>query len=168
MTNEQNIRKVRIEGGNLRFNSAHFITYSGQCERLHGHNYVVQVEIEGVLDEDSLVFNFSTLKQCTEDICKRLHHRFLLPLHNSHLELTEAADSWEIRYQNRRYIFPRADVVGLPIDNSTAERLSEYICDELCNSLVVSRFANLYSIMVGVEERPTQIAFYSKSLRESK
>ena len=51
MGSEQIMRKVKVEGGNLRFSSAHFITFGGKCERLHGHNYGVLVEIEGTLTE---------------------------------------------------------------------------------------------------------------------
>ncbi len=61
MEEEQILRKVKIEGGNLRFSSAHFITYGGKCERLHGHNYGVLVEIEGTLNEDNLVFDFTKI-----------------------------------------------------------------------------------------------------------
>src|SRR5947208_10966948 len=52
MADKQIMRKVKVEGGNLKFSSAHFITFGGKCERLHGHNYGVLVEIEGALNED--------------------------------------------------------------------------------------------------------------------
>ena len=125
------MRKVKVEGGNLKFSSAHFITFGGKCERLHGHNYGMLVELVGELGEDKVVFDFTLLKRFTREICQRLNHRFLLPLHNPHLELVSSPDEWEVRFQQKRYIFPRADVVELPIDNSTAERLAEYICGEL-------------------------------------
>ncbi|MBV8695728.1 MAG: 6-pyruvoyl tetrahydropterin synthase family protein [Chloroflexi bacterium] len=159
-------RKVKVEGGNLKFSSAHFITYGGRCERLHGHNYRVQVEIEGELGDDKLVFDFTVLKRLTREICQRLNHRFLLPLHNPHLELTSSHDSWEVRFQGKHYVFPRVDVVELPIDNSTAERLAEYICTELCRELAEYDTARLHTIMVGVEEAPTQMAFYQRPLHE--
>lgn len=159
-------RKVKVEGGNLKFSSAHFITYGGKCERLHGHNYRVQVEIEGELGDDKLVFDFTVLKRLTREICQRLNHRFLLPLHNPHLELTSSPDSWGLRFEGKHYVFPRVDVVELPIDNSTAERLAEYICNELCRALAEYDTARLYTIMVGVEEAPTQRAYYQRPLRE--
>lgn len=166
MPGERISRKVKIEGGYLHFSSAHFITYGGKCERLHGHNYGVLVEVEGSLNEDKLVFDFTILKRLTKDICKRLDHRFLLPLRNSHLELTSSEDEWEMRFKGKRYVFPRVDVVELPIDNSTAERLAEYICGELCQELRAYDTSNLTSITVGVEEAPTQMAYYTWSLLE--
>jgi len=166
MSGQRAIRKVKIEGGHLDFNAAHFITYGGKCERLHGHNYSVLVEIEGELDADKLVFDFTVLKRITKEICQRLNHHFLLPLYNPHLELTQSASEWEIRFKGKRYVFPHADVIALPVDNSTAERIAEYICDELCQSLAEQNTAHLHTIMVGVAEAPTQMAYYQRRLHE--
>ena len=160
------LRKVKVEGGNMKFNSAHFVTFGGRCERLHGHNYGVLIEVEGTLNEDKLVFDFSVLKRLTREICQRLNHRFLLPMHNPDLKLSESPEAWEVRFQEKRYVFPRADVVELPIDNSTAERLAEYICSELRKGLATYNIANLHSLMVGVEEAPTQMAYYRVALGE--
>jgi 6-pyruvoyltetrahydropterin/6-carboxytetrahydropterin synthase len=154
------LRRVKVEGGNLNFSAAHFITFGGKCERLHGHNYGVLVEMEGTLNEDKLIFDFTIIKKLTREICQRLNHRFLLPMHNPHLELKELSGEWEVRFGERRYIFPRSDVVELPIDNSTAERLAEYICSELRSALANYSIVNVQSIMVGVEEAPTQMAYY--------
>jgi 6-pyruvoyl tetrahydropterin synthase/QueD family protein len=159
----KNMRKVKIEKGYLDFSSAHFITYGGKCEHLHGHNYAVLVEIEGELGEDKLVFDFTVLKRLAKELCKRLDHRFLLPLHNPHLNLQATEHEWEIRFQARRYLLPRIDVVELPIDNSTAERLAEYFCEELCKKLADYNIANLHTIMVGVEESEMQMAYYLKN-----
>ena len=160
MENTTVLRKVKVEGGYLRFSSAHFITFGGKCERLHGHNYGVLVELEGTLGEDKLVFDFTILKQITRVICRSLNHRFLLPMHNPHLQLREQDDAWEIQFGSKRYVFPREDVIELPIDNSTAERLAEYICQEIRAKLAAYPTANLQTIMVGVEEAPTQMAYY--------
>ncbi len=163
MADEQTIRRVKVEGGYLRFSAAHFITFGGKCERLHGHNYGVQVEVEGNLNDDKLVIDFTILKHLTRDICRSLNHHFLLPLHNPHLEVRELTDAWEITFQERRYVFPRSDVLALPIDNSTAERIAEYICDELIAKLADYDTSNLMKMTVGVAETPTQIAYYYRS-----
>jgi 6-pyruvoyl tetrahydropterin synthase/QueD family protein len=160
MADKQIMRKVKVEGGNLKFSSAHFITFGGKCERLHGHNYGVMVEIEGTLNDDKLVFDFTIIKRLAREVCQRLNHRFLLPLHNPHLQLVTSPESWEIRFQEKHYVFPRSDVVELPIDNSTSERLAEYICGELRQALADYDTTNLHTIMVGVEEAPTQMAYY--------
>lgn len=161
------MRKVKIEGGYLRFSAAHFITFGGKCERLHGHNYGVLVEVEGELGHDKLVFDFTILKRLTREICRRLNHHFLLPLHNPHMQLTLVEDTaWEIRFQEKRYLFPRVDVIELPIDNSTAERIAEYICSELLKALASYEISHLHTIMVGVEESATQMAYYRRAIHE--
>src|SRR5581483_8187373 len=103
MPSERIIRKVKVEGGYLNFSSAHFITYGGKCERLHGHNYGVLVEIEGTLGEDRLIFDFTVLKRLTKDICRRLDHRFLLPLYNPHLTLHSSSTEWEIAFRSEEH-----------------------------------------------------------------
>lgn len=166
MSEQRTLRKVKVEGGYLKFSSAHFITYSGKCERLHGHNYGVQIEVEGTLNKDHVVFDFTILKRLAHEICQRLDHRFLLPLDNHDLELTASADCWQIRFGKRYYVFPRTDVVELPIENSTAELLAEYFCHELCKALKEYDISNLASILVGVEEAPTQMAYYQQNWQQ--
>ena len=44
--------RVRVTKDHLVFSAAHFITFNGNvCERLHGHNWRVAVEVTGGLDE---------------------------------------------------------------------------------------------------------------------
>ena len=61
------------------FSSAHQLRgYKGKCEELHGHNWKVQVEVEGEkLNETGLLMDFKDLKQITHTILDRLDHRFL-------------------------------------------------------------------------------------------
>jgi len=166
MSRERIMRKVKIESGYLNFSSAHFITYGGKCERLHGHNYGVLVEIEGTLGEDKLIFDFTVLKRLTKEICRRLDHRFLLPLYNPHLELHASSSEWEIHFGQKRYTFPREDVAELPIDNSTAERIAEYIGNELCSLLAEYDTSNMSTLLVGVSEASTQMAYYQRPFQE--
>lgn len=158
--------KVIVEKGNLRFNAAHFITFGGKCERLHGHNYAVSVTLEGPLTPDSYVFDFVELKKIVRRISETLDHRFLLPLHNQHLKIQQDEGSWELEFKERRYVFPARDVMPLPVDNITAERLAEYIWREIARELRASGGDHLLTLTVGVEEAPGQTAFYSQGLSE--
>ena len=157
------MHKVEVNKGNLSFSAAHFITFGGKCERLHGHNYAVSAILEGDLTEDRYVFDFVELKKTIRRICDRLDHHFLLPIQAQHLDIREADEEWEIRFENRRYVFPAEDVLVLPVDSITAERLAEYICGQLVSSLKEQGRLSLTSITVGVEEAPGQTAFYRHS-----
>jgi 6-pyruvoyl tetrahydropterin synthase/QueD family protein len=155
--------KILIERGNLGFSAAHFITFAGECEPLHGHNYGVRVEAAGPLTADSYVFDFVTLKNIVRALCKDWDHRFLLPLRNPHLLITERDDAWEIDYDaNSRYTLAKSAVVALPIDNATAERLAELLAHRIVAALRERGLGDsLEHLTVGIEETEMQIAFYT-------
>jgi 6-pyruvoyl tetrahydropterin synthase/QueD family protein len=154
------VYRVVVKEGNLRFSAAHFISFAGKCERLHGHNYAVSVELEGELTEDRYVFDFVVLKRIMRQICDSLDHRFLLPQLSEDFDIKTTGGEWEIRFENRRYVLPAEDVLALPVDSITAERLAEYISGQLVEALGEHDVANLTSVTVGVEEAPGQTAFY--------
>jgi 6-pyruvoyltetrahydropterin/6-carboxytetrahydropterin synthase len=159
--------KVLVEKGTLNFSAAHFISFAGKCERLHGHNYAVSAELVGELTEDRYVVDFVVLKRIVREICDRLDHHFLLPMDSTTLQIQESDGEWEIRFEDRRYVLPAQDVLPVPLDNITAERLASYICDQLVAELhrqAVDGAQGLSSITVGVEECPGQTAFYQRSL----
>jgi 6-pyruvoyltetrahydropterin/6-carboxytetrahydropterin synthase len=158
---------ITLERNTLRFSAAHFTTFGAECEPLHGHNYAVSVEIEGELTADSWVFDFVEAKRIVAAICKGLDHRFILPLGNA--ALTVAADDaeYEIAFDTRRYVVPRQDVAALPIDNSTAERLAEWVAGRLEAELRTRGTSNLTRIKVGVEEAPGQAGWYEMALGSS-
>jgi len=158
--------RIEVKKESLSFSAAHFITSGGKCERLHGHNYEVSVQMEGRLTLDRYVFDFVVLKRLLSAICLPLDHRFLLPENNPDINFQKKGMEWEIRYGQRRYIMPEEDVLVLPLDNITAEKLAEYICDQLINSLKDYETDNLSSVEVGVAEKPGQTGYYSVSFTE--
>ena len=153
--------KITLERNKLRFSAAHFTTFGGDCEPLHGHNYDVMVEIEGSLTADSWVLDFGEVKRMVAGLCDELDHKFLLPLQNSALDVTSSGNECEIRFAERRYVMPRADVVELDIDNSTAERLAEWFAQRICEALGNRGAENVASVTVGVEEAPGQAGWFT-------
>ncbi len=148
--------RTTVERHTLSFAAAHFATFADQCEPLHGHNYALLVQVDGDLTADGWVVDFVELKRIAAALCQQLDHRFLLPLHNPHLSLSESDDEYEVRFANRRYVIPKADTVALPIDNSTAERLAEWLAARLAEELRARGAANVALLTVGVEEAPGQ------------
>jgi len=61
------------------FASAHQLRgYNGQCERLHGHNWRVEVVVEGKeLNEQGLLLDFKVIKGALSSILQGLDHSFL-------------------------------------------------------------------------------------------
>jgi 6-pyruvoyltetrahydropterin/6-carboxytetrahydropterin synthase len=155
-------RRVTVERGTLRFAAAHLTTFEGQCEPLHGHNYEVIVEVEGDLTEDSWVIDFTKLKTLARALCEELDHRFILQRHSRVLEIDEEEAGWKVRFGERLWVFPKSDVVALPIDNTTAERLAEWFAGRLKEALRAEGAANVSAITVGIEEAPGQVGWYGE------
>jgi 6-pyruvoyltetrahydropterin/6-carboxytetrahydropterin synthase len=161
--------RVQVTKDYLVFAAAHFITFAGhRCESLHGHNYRVSVALEGALDPESwYVFNFVDLKQIMKRLCDEIDHRVLLPLENPKLRIGEQGDSITVAYQERpRYVFPREDCVLLPIPNTTAEMLAQYLAGRLRAELGEGA-SRLASIEIEVEESFGQSAVYRETLPRS-
>lgn len=61
------------------FAAAHFLReYQGQCEHLHGHNYVVRVYAGcDELDSEGLVVDFGALKAALQRVLARFDHGLL-------------------------------------------------------------------------------------------
>jgi 6-pyruvoyltetrahydropterin/6-carboxytetrahydropterin synthase len=61
------------------FSSGHALRgYKGKCENVHGHNYRVQVSIEGQqLDAIGLLVDFTHVKHALRAIIKEIDHQFL-------------------------------------------------------------------------------------------
>ncbi len=61
------------------FSSGHALRgYKGKCENVHGHNYRVQVSIEGSqLDGIGLLVDFTHVKQALRGIIAEIDHQFL-------------------------------------------------------------------------------------------
>ena len=154
--------RITLERNTLRFSAAHFTTFGDECEPLHGHNYDLFVEIEGDLTDDSWVVDFSDAKRIVAAICKQLDHHFLLPLRSRDLKIEERQDEYEIIFADRRYVMPRSDVVGLPIDNSTAERLAEWFAGQIADGLHALGATNVKRVTVGVEEAPGQAGWFTQ------
>lgn len=141
---------VKIANDNLVFSAAHFITFEGLCERLHGHNYRVAVEVRGPLDENHYVVDFTKLLALAIAILGELDHRVLVPTEHAEIHVEADDVQVELGWNDRRWSFPRQDCVLLPMANTTAERLAQYIGRRLARELAEG--SSLDEIRVEVQE----------------
>jgi 6-pyruvoyltetrahydropterin/6-carboxytetrahydropterin synthase len=148
--------KIVVEKDYLVFCCGHFLTYSDTCETLHGHNYRARVELEGDLDENGYVWDFVSVKRLMRRLVDELDHRMLLPLKNPALRLSEEGDGIHVQYEDRRYLFPKRDVVLLPIANTTAEMIAYYLLGRVKEELRKMDGGRLHALAVEVEESPGQ------------
>ena len=163
----QSTFRVQVSKDYLVFASAHFITFRGhQCETLHGHNYRVGVAVEGSLDAEAFfVLDFSVLKQITRRFVDEIDHKVLLPTQNPKLGFHEEGDRLRVDYFGQpTYVFPKRDCALLPIQNSTAEMLAQYLGARVRDELNRSGYTHLTLLELEVEENYGQGATYRETL----
>lgn len=155
---------VTIEGVRLRFAAAHMATLGDELEPLHGHNYVVRCRVEGALTADHWVIDFSQLKAYVRDACEQLDHRFLLQRDSRLLDITQHDEGWSVRFGARSYDFPASDVAALPLENTTAELLARWLCEQVIEALAAGGHDHISHVRVDVEEMPGQSGGYARTL----
>jgi 6-pyruvoyltetrahydropterin/6-carboxytetrahydropterin synthase len=146
---------VRVTKDTLVFSAAHFITFNRDvCERIHGHNWRVEAEIEGTLDENHYVFDFIALRDGLQTLVNELDHRVLLPDRHPRIQVKLSDDELEVTasFENRRWVFPREDCCILPIENTTAELIARWIGQSLISRLKLHHQDGLLRLRISVEE----------------
>lgn len=157
--------RIHVEKDYLGFASGHFITYDGhRCETLHGHNYRARITIEGPVDENYYVVDFVRVKKMLKRLCDELDHRVLLATDNRLISIERQEDGVDVRYKQRRFFFPYEDVVLLPIPNTTAEMLAQYLCGRVVAELREMGATRLSVVELEVEEAIGQSAIYREEL----
>lgn len=144
---------VRVTKDHLVFSAAHFITFNGTiCERLHGHNWRVAVEVDGPLDENRYVFDFIALRDAIQKLVLELDHRVLLP--TKHAAIQVVADEREVAatFAERRWVFPREDCILLPVINTTAEEIAHWMGLRLRDEIRKHPGPAVHALRVEIEE----------------
>jgi len=154
---------IQLEKEAFKFSAAHFLIFpDGSAERLHGHNYRVFVQLEAALSRYGLVLDFKAVKPIIRAIVDELDEHWLLPGEHPVLAITHRPDAVvEVRYQDRYYAAPDADVIVMPMNNVSAENLSTWVGRELMRRLR-QRFAELHvrRLTCAVQETAGQRGLY--------
>jgi 6-pyruvoyltetrahydropterin/6-carboxytetrahydropterin synthase len=80
--------------------------YPGDCKRMHGHNWKVEVEVEATaLDEAGMGVDFKVIKNAARSLARTLDHRYL------------------------------NDIPPFDTQNPTAENIAAYFYDSLSHTL---------------------------------
>ncbi len=147
--------EARVTKDSLVFSAAHFITFNGNiCERLHGHNWRLDVTVCGQLDENYYVFDFIALRDACMKLVEDLDHKVLLPETHHSITLETSPNGKEVtaRFEDRRWVFPVEDCCILPIRNTTAELIARWIGHSLLENLSLKNAKGIEELRVSVEE----------------
>jgi 6-pyruvoyltetrahydropterin/6-carboxytetrahydropterin synthase len=156
--------RVSVSKDYLTFSAAHFLTIPGhKCERLHGHNYVVSVAVDGPVDRATgFVVDFAVLKRVLRPEIDALDHRVLVPGANPGVAIHAEADRVSIAYRGgTRFVFPAADVAVVAVSDTTAELLAEMLATKVRAGLEREGITGISRVTVGVEESPGQVGSFT-------
>ena len=154
---------VSVSKDYLTFSAAHFLTIPNhKCESLHGHNYVVTVVVEGSVDPATgFVVDFAAVKKILRPVIDRIDHKVLVPAANPAVAIRIDGDATIVEYRGaRQFQFPTTHVAVIPVSDTTAELLAEYLAHAVRDGLAVEGVAGLESVLVDVEESPGQSGRY--------
>lgn len=153
---------IKVYKQYFNFASSHFMIFeNGTREPLHGHNYRVQIKGEAPKLAGDMVFDFLDIKPIVREVCDSLDHKLLIPKENQQLKIfTENKNYVIITPDESLFSVPVSDTLLLPIQNTSAERLAIYICDEIRNKVLNKFNYTFTSLEVEVEETPGQSAVY--------
>ena len=149
---------IRISDPRCKFAAAHFLYQHDKCSRLHGHNYVVNVELTGELNDKSFVADFFVVKSKLIAITNRLDHHLLIPAESREISIKQdtAESQIHVKFNGKHYEFPPEDVILLPLVATTAELLAQYIYREMHPEFPQ------FKLKVEVGEAEGSIAFYEE------
>jgi 6-pyruvoyl-tetrahydropterin synthase len=131
---------------------------------LVGESWIVDLELEGELDEQSMVLDFGDVKRIARDAVEELaDHKLLAPTLCGWLEITESAASGELRIE--------APAAGLRVRSpgvavcrvEAAEVTMPALRGKLEDSVLAVMPANVHSVRVGLREERTSGPCYHYS-----
>ena len=144
---------IRLAKDNFKFSAAHFTIFNAhQGERLHGHNYYVAAALTfaQLHPQNEMTADFHSLKAVITEECKNLDEYVLLPENSPHLRIETQKTQIQVTFHEKKYLFPREDVLLLPLLNITSEALAKYLAGRLQTRLAAT--LNLEKIEVTLEE----------------
>jgi len=153
---------IKVYKQYFNFASSHFMIFeNGTREPLHGHNYRVQVKGEAPKLSGDMVFDFLDIKPIVREVCDSLDHKLLIPKECPQLKIYQENKNIILITPDESYFsIPAQDVLLLPIQNTSAERLAVYISDEIRLKIKQKYGFKFTSLEVEVEETPGQSAVY--------
>lgn len=106
-----------------KIHAAHMLdlSYESKCCRLHGHEYVFELQVSGMTNKHGMVLDYADISATFDLVLDAWDHRFLCPLRYS----TVQDDKVRVEYPHRTLDLPRDDVALLQVSESTAENIAK-------------------------------------------
>jgi 6-pyruvoyltetrahydropterin/6-carboxytetrahydropterin synthase len=162
LMNTARLTTLEISAEYLEFSAGHFTIFSPvHREKIHGHTYRVQATITAPIQADlGLAFDYSVYKKILRDICEQLNGYFLLAGNSPHLKITAEQNSYRVLFNDEILLFPKTDIIMLPVVNSTIEELARWFTQQLLEDKSTLEKYQICAITMKVFSSPRQSAAY--------
>lgn len=149
------------------FSASHFLVGLTKCERLHGHNYNIILNIQYNTVDSKSILDFRVINDLVRQEVKKLNQKILIPSKSTEIQFISDIDdrNWKILVKEKRYSFPKQDVEIIPdIDSTTCENLAYYFHQRI-NRWLQNNFPDLISALkVKISENLGNQAIYSSDI----
>ena len=150
---------IRLAKENMKFSAAHFTIFNAsERERLHGHNFRVEADIEARMLGNGMCFDYGIYKDRIVALCRELNEWTILPTRSPHLRIEQDGDHVHAHFNGERIPFLRGDVLLLPIENATLEEFAAWFLGRLGEDHATLREHRIDAIEVRVFSGPGQSA----------
>lgn len=148
---------IEITKEDIKFSVAHFTIFNAvERERLHGHNYAVQLAVTAPVGDDGICFSYKDIKTRLRELCDGLDEYTLLPRLSPHLRIEEDDEFYTAWFNGERIPLRKSDTLLLPIRNSTVEEFARYMRDEFIGDERFVRERGITELVIKVSSGPGQ------------
>jgi len=147
----QKIATINLFMQYLKFSAAHFTIFSEtERERLHGHNYFVKCSITAPVGDNGMIGDYRVFKKRLVNIVDALDEYTIIAGLSPYLKINDDGEHYAITFNHQTLWLPKADVLVLPIRNTTIEELSTHLLDSIVKDVCVSE-QQLQKIEIQIE-----------------
>jgi 6-pyruvoyltetrahydropterin/6-carboxytetrahydropterin synthase len=108
------------------FSAAHALRhYFGKCEAMHGHNFAVEILVEGkkLAENTELLMDFKEIKSRLNSVLEKLDHQDLnvLPFFSEHNPSSENIAAWIYKHLQPLFINESVQLVSVTVGEKSAQ-----------------------------------------------
>lgn len=152
-----NLTTIEISKEDIKFSAAHFTIFSAsERERLHGHNFAVQLAVTAPVGADGICFSYKDIKTRIRALCDQLDEYTLLPAQSPHLRIVEEGELFIVHFNGEKIPLLKTDTLLLPVRNSTVEEYARYMLGQFIGDGSFVRQRNICEVVVKVSSGPGQ------------
>jgi len=148
---------IEISKEDIKFSAAHFTIFSAtERERLHGHNFAVQLAVTAPVGDDGICFSYKDIKTRLRELCDELDEYTLIPALSPHVRITEEGELFLVHFNHETIPLLKSDTLLLPTRNSTVEEYARYLLERFVGDGEFLRQRDIRDVVMKVSSGPGQ------------